>query len=46
MLGEADAGLVELGTIPGIDQIDRKPAATDVLDAGAEIGKPDRICPL
>ncbi|MCP1845570.1 hypothetical protein ACVIHI_008963 [Bradyrhizobium sp. USDA 4524] len=33
MIGKADARFLKLGTIPGVDQIDRQAAATDVFDA-------------
>lgn len=43
MLRKADACLVELGPVPGIDQIDRKTAAADVLDPERKLREHDRM---
>ena len=43
MLREADAGLFQLRTVPGIDQIDRKPSPADVLDLKRHLGQHHRV---
>ena len=41
VLGKADARLVEFRPVPGIDEIDREPAAADVLDPERQLGQHD-----
>jgi hypothetical protein len=41
MLSKADPGLLELGTVPGVDQIDRKAATADAFDSKRHLGQHD-----
>ncbi len=43
MFRKADAGLLQFRAIPGIDQIERKAAAADVLDPKRHLGQHDRM---
>ena len=43
MLGKADTCLVELRPVPGVDEVDREPAAADVLDAQRQLRQHNRM---